>query len=412
MIPATIYIVKFEPSLINFFGKIKTHNTYKTQLLLHKAMLFLLVFFSLLGCKKKEEKPTLNRSKNIDSNVKYTEGFKIKCFNNHNILEIKKPWQNADKTYRYLLYSGVLPTNKASDSFDAIIKTPIEKIVVTSTTHIPALELLNVEESLIGFPETNYISSKIIRKRIDDGLVSDLGKNEGISPEVLLELNPNIVIGFGIDGTNKTLENINKAGIPVVYNGDWMETSPLAKAEWIKFFGVLFNKEKMAASIFKQIEENYLEAKELAKKAKTKPTVLSGAMHKDIWYLPKGNSTEAQFLEDANVDYLWNNTKGSGSLALSFESVFELAKNADLWFNPSNFASYESLKKSNLHYTEFSAFTNKNIYTITNTKGETGGVLYYELGTTRPDLVLKDIIKISHPDLLKDYQPYFFKPLQ
>ena len=211
---------------------------------------------------------------------------------------------------------------------------------------------------------------------------------------------------------NKSFNTIQKANIPVVYNGDWTEVSPLAKAEWIKFFGILFNKEKEANSIFAKIEQDYNSAKLLASKVEKKPTILSGAMHKDVWYLPNGTSPEAQLLKDANTNYLWGNTKGSGSLALSFESVLDKAKSADLWLNPSYYTSIEALEKANPHYTKFDTFKNKKIYSFSMTTGDTGGVLYYELGTARPDLVLKDIIKICHPELLDGYSPYFFKQLQ
>ena len=198
----------------------------------------------------------------------------------------------------------------------------------------------------------------------------------------------------------------------MIYNGDWTESSSLAKAEWIKFFGVLFNKEKEADSIFNSIEKDYNSAKRLASKVEKTPTILSGAMHKDVWYLPNGTSPEAQLLKDANTNYLWNETTGSGSLALSFESVLDKAKNADLWLSPSYYTTLEALEKANPHYTKFDAFNTKKVYSFSMTTGETGGVLYYELGTARPDLVLKDIIKICHPELLDGYTPYFFKQLQ
>lgn len=345
--------------------------------------------------------------------LKYAEGFFITKHDNFNVVEVTKPWPNSKKKYKYAIISkkNASKTSFMKDEYDGIIITPVEKIVVTSTTHLPALELLNVENTLVGFPGTDYVSSKKIRKQIDNGNIRELGKNEGLNTEVLLELNPDVVVGFGIDGGNRSLETIKKSGIPVIFNGDWVESSPLAKAEWIKFFGVLFNKEKVADSIFNKIENDYLEAKTLAKNVSIKPTVLSGAMHNDIWYLPNGTSTEAQLLEDANVEYLWNDTKGSGSLKLNFESVFVKAKDADVWLNPSNYSSYESLKNANENHTLFDAFQKQNIYTFNNTTGATGGVLYYELGMTRPDLVLKDIIKICHPELLEHYEPYFFKPL-
>ena len=377
--------------------------------------ILLLLAVSFISCKDdKSIVRSLPEVEEHNNTLKYAEGFKISTFNDRKTLEITKAWPKAEKKYTYLLLTKEQAskiTYNAAD-YDGVIITPVTKAVVTSTTHIPALELLNVETSLIGFPGTDYVSSEKTRQLIDNGKIRELGKNEGINTEVLLELNPDVVVGFGVDGVNKTFEVIKKAGIPVIYNGDWVEGSALAKAEWIKFFGVLFNKEKEADSIFNNIEKEYLTAKDLAKKAKSNPTVLSGAMHKDVWYLPNGSSAEAQFLKDANVNYLWSETTGNGSLALSFEVVLDKAKDAEFWLSPSYYGSMEQLEKANALYSNFKAFKTKNIYTFANTTGASGGVLYYELGTARPDLVLKDLIKITHPELLGDYEPYFFKKLK
>ena len=241
----------------------------------------------------------------------------------------------------------------------------------------------------MDFPGCDYISSERTRQRVDDEKIRELGKNEGINTEVLLEINPDLVVGYGVDGVNKTFETISKSGISVIYNGDWVESSALAKAEWIKFFGALYNKEKEADSIFNIIEKNYMQAKQIASQATLRPTILSGALHKDVWYLPNGSSAEAQFLKDANVNYLWSETTGKGSLALSFETVYEKAKTADIWLSPSYYKSLDQLIASNAHYSNFGAFQNKKVYSFSNTTGKTGGVLYYELGTARPDLVFK-----------------------
>lgn len=379
-----------------------------------KKLTVFFTFIILVSCiedkgLKKQIPQVIEQSINM-----YAEGFKILNFNTHKVLEVSNPWPKTEKTYRYLLltkeHAKASSFNK--EEYNGIITIPIEKIVVTSTTHIPALELLDVEETLIGFPGTDYVSSEKTRTRINNGNIRELGKNEDINTEVLLEIKPDLVVGYSVDGNNKTLVIIENSGIPVIYNGDWVEKSPLAKAEWIKFFGVLYNKEKESDSIFNKIESDYLKAKTLAAKVLTKPLVLCGAMHKDIWFLPNGTSPEAQLLNDASANYLWKDTTDKGSIALSFETVFEKAKHAELWISPSYYKSFEALEKANQHYTTFDAFQNKKIYTFSYTTGETGGVLYYELGTARPDLVLKDIIKICHPELLKDYQPYFFKTLQ
>lgn len=380
-----------------------------------KQLSILLLFFILVNCKENNGVQNESDAETIEKTaLSYADGFSIENHQGYKVLEIKSPWPKSEKTYRYALI------NKESNSkinlnpsdFEAIINTPIQKIVVTSTTHIPALDLLNVEKTLIGFPDTDFISSEKTRVLIDKGLIKNLGKNESINTEVLLELRPELVIGFGIDGNNKTFDNIQKAGIPVIFNGDWIEKSPLAKAEWIKVFGVLYNKEKESDSIFKTIENDYLEAQKIAEKATKRPTVLSGAMHKDIWYLPSGTSSEAILLKDANADYLWSETTDKGSLSLNFETVFDKAQDADIWISPSYYVSLDAIEKANAHYTKFKAFKTKNIYSFANTKGKTGGVIYFEMGMARPDLVLKDLIKITHPELLENYEPYFFKRLE
>jgi len=418
MTPATIYIVKFEPFLIRLKNKSKFrfllgHLLSQKLLMTHfLRLLSLSLIFIFWGCQQDIKQKAVQITK--QSNVTYAKGFDITSTEHFKILTIKNPWPKAEKEFRYALVDreALLTTNINKDEFDGIIATPVKSIIVTSTTHIPALELLGVEQALIGFPGTNYISSPKTRALIESEHIRELGKNEGINTEVLLELQPEVVVGFGIDGNNKTFETIKKSGISVIYNGDWIETSPLAKAEWIKCFGALFNKTKESDSIFNNITKEYNRAKRLAAKVKNKPSILSGALHKDVWYLPSGTSPEAQLLKDANVNYLWQNVSGEGSLALSFEAVFSKAKNADIWLSPSYYNSLEALKKANEHYTQFNAFKNKSIYSFVNTTGATGGVTYYEEGTARPDLVLKDLIKICHPELLPNYNPHFFKPLQ
>jgi iron complex transport system substrate-binding protein len=362
----------------------------------------------LIGCAS-ESKEENNKSKIKDFiKVNYAKGFEIQYFNNVKKLIIKSPYLNATEQFEYLI-----STQGDSEKMypkGTFIKSPIQKVVVTSTTHIPMLELLGVESTLIGFPHTKYVSSPKTRKLIDKGSVKEIGVKATLNTETLLDLHPDVVIGFSMTKTNKSLNLIEKSGIPVVLNGDWLEETPLGRAEWIKFFGVLYNKEKEADSIFKVIEKNYLSAKAIAQKAKNKPTILSGAiMSKDIWNLPAGESFVAQFLKDANTDYIWKNSKGKGSLSLSFESVIDKGQQAEYWIAPGYFSSKDQMLNNNKNYQSFKSFKDGNLFTFSTKKGATGGVIYFELGPTRPDLVLKDIIKITHPELLEDYTPTFFE---
>jgi iron complex transport system substrate-binding protein len=378
------------------------------QILLKSLFLFLIAL--LFSCKN--ENISVDKTTTTFSNIKYAKGFEVKEFENYKKLIIKAAYQNANEYFSYNLYSKKPIDILASATLNNLT-VPINRMVVTSTTHIPMVELLNAEKSIVGFLHTPYISSEKTRALIDAGKITEIGKENSLNTEILLDLNPEVVVGYSISAADKSLNTIQNAGIPVLYNGDWLEETPLGRAEWIKFFGVLFDKEKQADSIFKVIEKNYLEAKKLAVKATNKPTILSGAiMSKDIWNLPGGDSFVAQFLQDANLDYLWKEASGKGSLSLSFESVFDKGAAADFWIAPGYFSSKEQLVNSNKLYTEFKAFKDDNIYTPTTKKGKTGGVIYYELAPTRPDLVLKDMIKITHPDLLPNYKLTFFEKMK
>lgn len=375
--------------------------------------IFLLYTLVLLfGCKsEKKEKSPLLTSAGKEIEVKYASGLSIVDFGDHMIITVENPWPNADRSYRYLLAREGADVPK-DIKFDERIKIPVEKMVVTSTTHIPSLEILKMEKTLVGFPGLDYISSENTRNLIDEGKVKEVGKNEALNTESLLALQPDVVIGFSIDGSNKSFNTLQKSGIPVVFNADWTESSPLGKVEWIKFFGAFFGKMEEANAFFEQVEKSYLDAKELATQAGETPTVVAGAMFKDQWYLPAGESWQAQFIKDANADYLFGNTDGTGSLSLSFEAVLAEAADADIWVGPSQFTFYEELKNASTHYTRFQAFKNRNIYTFASEKGETGGVIFYELAPMRPDLVLRDLISIFHPQLLPNYQTTFYKPLE
>ena len=371
------------------------------------SFFLLLVIFSF-SCKKEILKETT--APISKSTIKYAKGFDIVFVNGLKKLMLKTGYQNATTIFEYLILNK---TAKKASLNNQTIQVPIKEIVVTSTTHIPMVELLNEESSIVGFPHTTYISSEKTRALIDAGKIKEIGKESSLNTEILLDLQPELVVGYSITSADKSLTTVQKSGISVIYNGDWLEETPLGRAEWIKFFGVLYNKEKQADSIFNAIETNYLKAKKIALKATVKPTILSGAiMSKDIWNLPAGESFVAQFLKDANLNYLWKDSKGKGSLSLSFESVFDTGRNADFWIAPGYFSSKEQLLQSNQIYAEFTAFKNDRIYTPSTKKGKTGGVLYYELAPTRPDLVLKDIIKITHPNLLTNYELTFFEKMQ
>ena len=362
-----------------------------------------------ISCNKTKRKEDLFiKTDSSKTSIKYAKGFDIQIFDTYKKLIIKSPYPGAEDHQEFIL----IRRGSKVEMGKKIIEIPLEKIVATSTTHIPMLELIEEENSLIGFPHVDYINSSKTTERIKNGLIKDIGNDQDLNTEVLLDLQPNAVIAFSMGNTTKMYETIEKNGIPVIFNGDWLEETPLGRAEWIKFFGALYDKEKEADSIFSVIELAYNNAKQIARNSINKPTIMSGVLYKDKWNLPAGESFTAQLYRDANTNYYWKESKGQGSLVLSFEAVYEIAKNADFWIGSGYFTSFSELASANNHYTEFNTYKNKNIYTFSKKRGENGGVIYFEMAPIQPHIVLQDLIKIVHPELLPEYKPYFLEKLE
>ena len=374
-----------------------------------KSILPLLIIILItVSCSTKQDKTI---EKKTDLTIRYAKGFSVKHEGNTKYVTVNYPYQGATEGYHYLLVpkGEVVP---AHDSKTQIITIPIDNIVCTSTTHIPLLDYLNESDKLIGFPANDYISSEKMRKRIDEGKVTDLGIDKGMNLEVLFTLKPSVVMGYTMTKDLGQLKKVNELGIPVVINAEYLEKHPLGRAEWIKFMSLFFNKEKEADSVFHFIEEEYLKAQALAQKAETHPTVMSGVVYGDVWYMPGGQNYAAHLLKDAGSEYLWASDSTSGYLELSFESVFSKAKEASVWIGVGSFKSLSEIKAADERYTKFNPFIKGEVYTYNARLGAKGGSEFLELGYLRPDFILKDLVKIAHPELLPDYQLFFHKKLE
>lgn len=372
-------------------------------------LIFILPFFVLFGCKKQESESEV-KLETAKNSIEYASGLSIVKQEGYSVVTVSDPWPNANTKFTYVLKEK---DAKVPDSLQkyTTIKVPLESIVVTSTTNIPFLEMLEVENKLVGFPHTDYVSSEKTRALIDKGAVKNVGQNEKLNIEQLIDIAPELIVTFGVDNNNQMLDNLKKSGLNVFIQADWMEQSPLGKAEWIKLYGALFGKEDKAKELFDKIVTSYNQAKKLVADKPATSTVLYGSMYEDVWYVAKGNSWVAQFMKDAQANYLWADLKGTGSEGLSFEKVLVKAKNANFWIASGSFKTLEEFGKINPHYTQFDAFTSKNVYTFEGKFGATGGTVYYELAPSRPDLVLKDYIKIFHPELLPSYEFTFASKL-
>lgn len=351
-----------------------------------KHCILLTILLVLFGCSdlKKRE-----RSSADISGLTVSHALKFKVEGNR--IVVTEPWPGAVEPLEYSI--GQAP----------------QRVVCTSTTYLPFLEMLGVENTLVGFPGTRYINSEKIRAMVKEGKVTDLGPDGSMNVELLLSLRPDIVFAFDMGNESTMLDKLEEAGIKIVYNADYLEPTSLGRAEWIKFFGAFYHKTRRADSLFSNIAATYDSLKQLAADVDERPTVLSGVMYGHAWFLPGGENSSGQFFKDAGGDYLWGNNPATGWLELSFETVFEQAHDADYWIGISTFNSLDELKGEDTRYADFKAFKTKKVYNYHKRVNPTGGYDYFESGYARPDLVLADIIKILHPDLLPGYETYYFR---
>jgi iron complex transport system substrate-binding protein len=378
----------------------------------HRRFIFLVFFLIVFFFVQCGPKSNIKESGylNVKLDVKYAKGFSIRKDGDVTYLTVNYPYQSATSGYQYILVPRGSPApDHAADV--QVIETPIESIVCTSTTHIPHLDYLGVTDKLVGFPSTDYITSEATRKRIDAGLVKDLGIDKGMNIELLYTLKPSLVMAYTTTADLGQLKKVQELGIPVVINSEYLERDPLGRAEWIKFTSLFFSREKEADSVFNEIEKEYIATQKLAAAPDQKPSVLCGTVYGDAWFMPGGQNYAAKLLKDASNNYLWAADTTHGWLEVSFESVYSRAKDADVWIVGS-FDTYEQLKTADQRYSLFKPFETKQIYNYNARKGAKGGNDFLELGYMRPDLVLKDLVKIGHPHALPDYQLYFHAPLR
>ena len=337
--------------------------------------------------------------------LSYARGFTIEKGPGHYLVKILTPYKGATNPLTYVFYNRQQPPPAVKA--DAFVPIPVKSIVCTSTTHIPLLDYLNESPALIGFPTLDYISSAPVRARIAAGKVAELGVDEALNIEKLVSIRPEVVMGYSLTGDFGQFNRIAEAGIPVVVNAEYLEQHPLGRAEWLKLAGLLFQKEAMADSVFNYIENEYLTALALAKTGPDRPTVMSGIVYGDSWFVPGGKNYAARMLQDAGFTYLWQQDTSSAFLPLSFETVFERAHEADFWVGVGSFRSLAELAAADNRYTRFRPFHQHRVYSYNKRLGARGGSEFLELGYLRPDIILRDLIKIAHPNLLPEHELFF-----
>lgn len=291
---------------------------------------------------------------------------------------IRNPWDTTRVLTRYL--------------FDK----PLKRAVVFSAVHCALFEELGAIDCIKGVCDAPYISSKAIRRAIEQGDIRDLGSSYQPNIELLAASNPDVLLPSGFENAG-SYAGVDRLGIPLIPCVDYMEQGPLARAEWMKFFGRLVGKGAEADSLFSQVEQRYLALKRQAEQTSTRPTLLSGYPYQGTWYVPGGRSSMGMLYADAGVKYVYAHTTATGSLPMNIENVLSEGHQAQIWlfvYNQPRPIRLEQMASENRILTQFDAYDHEGIRACNAAQ-----IPFHELTPFHPDLLLEDILAIAHPEL-------------
>ncbi|MDP2890857.1 MAG: ABC transporter substrate-binding protein [Bacteroidota bacterium] len=327
-------------------------------------------------------------------------------------LDVFNPWENARNfIYSYYLIpkSIAIPDSLASR---AIIRTPVEKVVVLSTTHIGFIQKLGLESTIIGVSGKDFVSNPIVRKGIEEGLVHDVGYDQNLNYELLLQLKPDLVMAYGIGADVAAhLSKMKDLNIPVVINAEYLEETPLGRAEWLLFMGSFYNQNDHAQQVFNEIVMEYDSMKALVSLSNHKPLILSGLPYKDNWWVPGGKSYMANLIADAGGDYIWKDNPSRESFVVSLENAIMKATHADLWINTGQTNSIQDILESDERFKIIPALQKKMVYNDNKQMNPTGGNEVWETGAANPQELLRDLIHIFHPEIKSDSAFHYYQKL-
>lgn len=345
----------------------------------------------------------------------YATGFTVEYFNNYKVVTVLQPYPEATEAFRYVLVQCGTPA--PTDVGDAqVMELPVKSIAALSTVQFADLIRLELLDRLVAVQKFDQIyASEVLDLAQAGKLVEMGGGHSDVNMEVAINLQPGLIMTSASgDSTQWDHPKLLEVGLPVALHASWLEETPLGRAEWIKYMGVFFNKEARAEAIFSSMAARYEAIAAKARAATTKPKVFTGFTYKGSWYITGGNSYFARYLADAGADYIWSDDDSTGSPTRSFEEVFDRAKEADIWINGSqSWNVLADVLKDDERNAEFTAFQTGRIYNNNKRMNPTaGGNDYWQSGVGNPDVILADLIKIFHPELLPDHELVYFQQLQ
>lgn len=378
------------------------------KLLFQKISICIFTLFVMLSCNSNTE--TKQQADTITTvPLSYAKRFTIKKTADYTILELLGNKDNNEVTATFVLYKNQKP-NYNKDAY--YIKTPVKKVACMSSIYTTMLQKLNCQQTIVAIDNVDYYTNDYINKKVKENTVMELSRGPQIEIEKTIALNPDLFLTFGMGNPKKDVDTkLVQAKIPIAISLDHLEETPLARAEWIKFFSYFFDKESIADSLFNVTETRYNTLKALSTNITKKVTVLTEIKYGDAWYIPSGKSYMAHLIADAGGDYFWKDDNKTGSTPLSFEMVYTKAKDCDVWINLYNINSKKELVSYDERYGLFKAFKDGNLYNNNKVQNQHGYSNYWETGITNPDEVLADLIAILYPNLLPNHEFMFYKKI-
>ncbi len=355
------------------------------------------------------------------SEVEYASGFSIEYFNHYKVLTVTSPWPGASETdgFQYVLVQCGAP---APEGYDAatMLEIPANRMIAMSTSYLPHIAQLDLLDQLVGVDSLMFANTPEVVEKGEAGELVEVGFGSSVNVEIALDAEPDLVMTYGSGSPDFDAHPVLvEAGIPVVLNGDWSETTPLGRAEWIRFTAAFFNAEARANEVFSAEAERYFSLAELAADIPTdeRPSVLWSSFFSDSWAIPGGQSYIARLLDDAGGTLVLSDSPDAaaltGSALFDFETVYDAGIGADVWvpiaFGVTDLASFVA---TDARYADFAAVENRSVWNNDKRANPNGGWDYFETGVTNPSGVLADLISILHPDLLPDHETTYFRNLE
>ncbi len=352
-------------------------------------IILFMVLFLLQGCRGNST--VSSEGKEVE--LKYAENLAIKEFDGYTIAEVRNPWDTTKLLQKYVLLEEGVDVPEGFTPAQTI-RVPLKKSIVYSSVHNGLINELGAADAISGVCDAEYIYEPSLQSRIESGDIADCGNSMSPNIEKIIEVAPGAILLSPFENSGGH-GKLSQAGIPIIECADYMETSPLARSEWMKFYGRLYGKKEQADSMFSETERQYLELKEIAKSTTTRPKVLMDRIYGQSWNLPAGKSTMGMMLVDAGGVNPFGDVKVSGSLQLSPEKVLYQAQDVDIWlirfaYDP---ITLKSLGEDKELYTKFKAYKEKNVYGSDSSKTR-----IFEDVAFHPQWLLSNLISLFHPE--------------